>query len=501
MKSKVPKHIGFEIELGNHLINAAENKTAGDAAKAMVEAHHRKWGGETNGDSESATDFDGDGFRFYLDHEHAEICTPLVASATDLVLAFRDARRIVAACKKAAEHEVGQLRISYNNTNRHGVAWAFHINTLVSRKAFDKWRAEEWAPLKKHWVPFLVTSLPLVGTGKVGAENNTSDTAFQFSQRADFMDAEVGLETVHAKSLINKRDEPLADPETYARLHVIAWDTNLMEFANWLKFGISQILLALIEEGVPLPDMALVDPVQAIQAVSRDLKLRKPLRLKDRQRESALGVQRRMAEATARAIEAGCAACLVPDVNLIVRKWIETIDDLEARNARLSRRLDWCAKLHLLRRAREMGKQDRQQMLMLDLHYAEVEGLFEKLEQAGAFNRLEDFIPRVSLASKRRQLVPREQARAALVSRFGQHLTSVYWDHAAGRDETGRLWIIPMDDPLDGRDLFKVVSNAEDWPACLSRLIEMNLAQAVAVCAAVGESRQSESMEGSLVGN
>ena len=495
MRTNFPKYCGFEIELGNHPAKAAEEKTAVDAAVALVAAHHRKCGGQTDGDSESAREFDDEGFRFYLDHEHAEICSPLVPSAAHAVLAMREARRIVGACKQAAEEEVGPLRVSYNNTNRVGIAWAFHGNFLVARAAFDKWREDDWAPLKKQWVPFLVTSLPIVGTGKVGAENGASDTTFQFSQRADFMDGEVGFETVDSKTLINTRDEPLADPERYARLHVIAWDTNLMDFANFLKFGVSQVLLALIEEGVPLPDLALVEPVKAMQVVSRDLKLRKRLRLQNGRRETALGVQRRLAEAAARAIEAGCAACQVPDAELIVRLWMETIEDIEARSGRLSRRLDWCSKLSLLRRAQELTKTDRQETLMLDLHYAEVGGLFEKLEKAGAVDRLEDFIPRKSLAIRKPQLVAREQARAILVNRFGQHLNSVYWDHAVGRDETGRPWVIPMDDPMDGRELLTVVTSAEDWASCLNRLIEMNMAQAVAVCVVVCESRSNGSEE------
>jgi len=501
MRTSVPKHIGFEIELGNHLANATEDTPAASAASALVAAHHRQFRGQTVGDNEPANEFDSDGFRFYLDHEHAEVCSPVVASAARLVLAMREARRMVTACKRAAEQEAGPLRVSYNNTNRHGVAWAFHENVLVSRTAFDRWREADWGPLKKQWLPFLATSFPLVGTGKVGAENGAGDTDFQFSQRVDFIDGEVGLETVDAKTLINTRDEPLADPARYARLHVIAWDTNLMDFANWLRFGISQILLALIEEGVPLPDMALADPVPATQAVSRDLKLRQRLRLQNGRRETALGVQRRLAEATARSLEAGCAACQVPDAELIARQWLETLDLIEARSPRLGRRLDWCAKLNLLRRAAEMGTTDRQQMLILDLQYAEVGGLFDKLEKAGAVDRLEDFVPRNSLATRKLRLVPREEARAALVRRFGQHLDGVCWDQAAGRDEIGRLWVIPMDDPLDGRDLLKVVTSARDWRSCLSRLIQRNMAQPVAVCAAVPASRQREAGEGFLVGN
>lgn len=488
-KAIIPKYVGFEIELGSHPSGSPSETCVADVAKALVKAHHRHFQSGAGRSDDSGSEFDDRGFRFYLDHQHAEIASPLCASAVHLALTMRAARKAATRGMKAAAVELGPIRVSYNNTNRAGVAWAFHGNFLVARTAFDKWRENDWAPLRKQWLPFLVTSLPILGTGKVGAENGGRDTAFQFSQRADFIDGVTGLETVTSKSLINTRDEPLASPEKFARLHVIAFDTNLAEFANWLKFGISQLLLALIEEKAPMPDLALDSPVRAFHAVSRDLKLQKRLRLQNGRRQTALEVQRRLAEAAARAIEAGCAACQVPDAELIIEKWIETLDDLDARRPRLNRRLDWCAKLGLIHRAQEMGAIGRSQMLMLDLQYAEVGGLFERLEKAGAVDRLEDFVPKKAMAKGASEFLPREQARAVLVRRFGRHLASVDWDHALGRDEAGGLWFIPMDDPLDGHELLSVVTSAEDWDSCLRQLIRMDLARGVAVCAVVCEGR------------
>jgi len=419
----------------------------------------------------------------YLDHEHAEICSPLVPSAALLVLAMRDARSMVATCKKLAEQQVGPVLVSFNNTNRHGTAaWAFHANLLVARKAFDGWRAAQWEPLKKQWVPFLVTSLPLFGTGKVGAEHGSKDCRYQLAQRADFIDEEVGLATTEHKNLINTRDEPLADPDRYARLHVIAFDTNLCEYATWLKFGVSQVLLALIEEGVPLPDVTLKDPVGAMNAVSRDMTLQKELQFKEGKRDTAIGIQRRLAEAAAKQIAAGCAATSVPDAVLIVEKWVETLDELESRHPRLSRRLDWCAKLSMLRRTAAAGNVDDQKARVLDLRYAEVGGIFEQLEQAGAVDSLEDFISVQGLTKTALHLLPREQARAVLVNRFGRYLVEVDWDHVVVNID-GRPWFISMDDPLGGEDLLRIVNRAQGWEECARKIVQAQLAvPAVAVC-------------------
>jgi Pup amidohydrolase len=489
----VPKYIGFEIELGNHRVEAAGEESAFEPAGALVEAHHRLFPGQMDEGDGAAGEFDSCGFRFYLDHKHAEISSPLASSAADLVLHMRQARKIVAACKQAAEAETGPLRVSFNNTNRHGCRWGCHGSVLVSRPAFNLWQEEDWELRLSPWVTFVVISILLSGTGKVGGECGARDIDFQLSQQADFIGGTVGLDTVASKTIINTRDEPLADPARYARFHITAWDTNLMEFATWLKFGIAQLLPALIEEGLDLPDLTLADPVRAVRTVSRDLKMKKRLRLRNGRRETALELHRRLAEAVARAIAKGCAASQVPDAELIVGHWLETLDDLETGHPRLSRRLDWCAKRDLLRRAQKLGTKDRPRQLLLDLHYAEVGGLFEKLEKAGAVDHLEDFIPPAVLAARASESVPREQARATLVRRFGRHLVHVDWDYAIGQDEAHRLWFIPMDDPLDGRELLEAVVRAQDWAACLSRLIDMELAQTAAICALVCEDRPDDS--------
>jgi len=198
----------------------------------------------------------------------------------------------------------------------------------------------------------------------------------------------------------------------------------------------------------------------------------------------------RLAEAAARALETGCAACQVPEAECILRKWMETIDDLEARRPHLSRRLDWRAKLDVLQRARELATTDRQRLRMVDLHYAELGGLFEKMEQIGAVDRLEDFLPAKSLTARRPRIVTRERVRALLVGRFGRHLDRVDWDYAVGRDEAGRRWLIRLDDPLDSRELLKVVTDAKDWDSCVEGLIRTASAQAVAnISAAVCDGR------------
>ena len=72
---------------------------------------------------------------------------------------------------------------------------------------------------------------------------------FQLSQRADFFEEEVGLETTLKRPIVNTRDEPHADPGAYRRLHVIAGDANLSEKQILLKLGSTALVLAALEAG------------------------------------------------------------------------------------------------------------------------------------------------------------------------------------------------------------------------------------------------------------
>jgi len=71
---------------------------------------------------------------------------------------------------------------------------------------------------------------------------------FQLTQRAEFFEEEVGLETTLKRPLVNTRDEPHSDSQKYRRLHVIVGDANLSEISTFLKVGVTALVLAMIED-------------------------------------------------------------------------------------------------------------------------------------------------------------------------------------------------------------------------------------------------------------
>ena len=170
----------------------------------------------------------------------------------------------------------------------------------------------------EHFTPFIVSRQIFCGAGKVGAENNTASTAYQISQRADFFETEVGLDTMVKRPLINTRDEPHASREKYRRLHVIVGDANMSEYALYLKLGATALVLAMIEDDFLPRTFALRDPVATLKGISRDLTCRQPVPLDDGSTISPIALQWEYWAAA----ERYCATFPVEPWGLdVLRKW------------------------------------------------------------------------------------------------------------------------------------------------------------------------------------
>ena len=183
------------------------------------------------------------GARLYVDHAHPEYSTPEVTNPRDLVLWDKAGERVMAeAARRAATIPGTQpIHLYKNNTDNKGASYGAHENYLMRRQT-------AFADIVMHLTPFFVTRQIVCGAGRVGIGQDGSTPGFQISQRADFFEVEVGLETTLKRPIINTRDEPHADADKYRRLHVIIGDANLSEISTYLKVGTACLVLSMIEE-------------------------------------------------------------------------------------------------------------------------------------------------------------------------------------------------------------------------------------------------------------
>src|SRR3954454_1200463 len=241
------------------------------------------------------------GARLYVDHAHPEYSSPEVTGPLDAVRWDRAGELVMLASVRtlASSPVLPDVAVYKNNVDGKGATYGTHENYLVDR-------AVPFADLARRLMPFLVTRQVFTGAGRVGLGQRGEQAGFQLSQRADYIEAEVGLETTLRRPIVNTRDEPHADPDRWRRLHVIIGDANMLEVATYLKLGTTSLVLWLVERAVAGGDaahaaagalaavdrLALKDPVAAVHTVSHDLTLTTRLELADGRRLTALEVQR-----------------------------------------------------------------------------------------------------------------------------------------------------------------------------------------------------------------
>ena len=388
------------------------------------------------------------GARYYVDHAHPEYSSPECSNARDAVIWDKAGERILEDSIAAAQSMVpdGERVFIYkNNSDGKGNSYGTHENYLVDRKV-------PFAEIVKHLTPFFVSRQIYTGAGKVGAENTNDSVDYQISQRADFFEVEVGLETTFKRPIINTRDEPHADPEKYRRLHVIVGDANMCQIPIFLKIGATSLVLKMIEDEFIADDLTLREPVRSMRAVSHDTSCRAPLELADGRSITAIELQweyLRLAKKYVQEYEDQDE--ITADV---VDRWERVLDRLEDDPMTLSRELDWVAKLSLLEayRERDSLEWDHPKLQLIDLQYHDVQrekGLYWKLESSGKVDTIvtEDEIRR---AVDHPPEDTRAYFRGECLRRFSHVIVAASWDALIFDTGDEPLRKVPTMEPMRG---------------------------------------------------
>ena len=135
------------------------------------------------------------------------------------------------------------LKFYKNNVDGKGQSYGSHENYQYSRQT-------DFSRLTQALVPFFVTRQVIIGAGRVGIGQESERDGFQISQRADYFEQEVSLETTLNRGIVNTRDEPHALATKFRRLHVIVGDANMSQFSSFLKLGMTKLVLDCIEADV-----------------------------------------------------------------------------------------------------------------------------------------------------------------------------------------------------------------------------------------------------------
>lgn len=406
-------------------------------------------------DPGAATTILTNGARLYVDHAHPEYSSPEVTNPLDAVrwdkageiVALQAVRRLM------ANPAMPDVVLYKNNVDGKGASYGTHENYLVDR-------AIPFSDLVAHLVPFLVTRQVFTGAGRVGIGPTGQQPGFQISQRADYIEAEVGLETTLRRPIVNTRDEPHADRTRWRRLHLIIGDATMLEVATYLRLGTTSLVLWLLEHAAEHPDavarlraLAPADPVSAVHQVSRDVALTARIDLADGRTLTALEIQAEYLTAVRDAV-GSAADRQTADV---LDRWASVLDRLGQDPALCAREVEWVAKLRLLdgmRRRDRLGWDDPR-LAAMDIQWSDVRperGLYHRLVAADAVERL---VPDAAAVSAVTEPPPDTRAyfRGSVVRLFGGQVRAASWDSVVlDVPRLSSLRRIPLADPWRGTE-------------------------------------------------
>ncbi len=384
------------------------------------------------------------GARFYNDHTHPEYSTPECRSLQDLVAHDRAGERIVQHATNRRNRALGTsaVQVYKNNTDLHGHSYGCHDNYLIPR-------ALPFEQIAKGLLPFLVSRQLFAGSGKVGIEAQDSPCQhgrFQISQRADFMETEMSVDTMHNRPILNTRDEPHANRVKYRRLHLIVGDANMCEYATALKVGTTRVIFDLIGLGAA-PDLELHHPVSAIKTLSQDPDLKAVVSLKTGGTLSGIDIQAEYLLAAQKHLSGHDE-----ETDWVLSQWEKTLDLLQRDRRALVGRLDWVTKYWLLESfvQEECLEWSDPWLASLDLEYHNLNpdrGLYLGLEAEGRVERL-CTEPAIEAAMTSGPRDTRGGIRGLCVKHFRDQIKSVQWEHIQFKG-----WLKPRF--LDMNDMFE----------------------------------------------
>jgi proteasome accessory factor PafA2 len=388
------------------------------------------------------------GARLYVDHAHPEYSSPEVTTPRAAVTWDRAGELVMREAVRRLSTVPPGVNLYKNNTDGKGASYGTHENYLMRRET-------PFSEIARHLIPFFVTRQVMCGSGRVGIGTDSQRPGFQISQRSDFFEVEVGLETTLKRPIINTRDEPHAVADLYRRLHVIIGDANHCDVANLLKLGTTSLVLALIEDGAITQDLTLSKPVATLQAISHDPALNEKVELVDGRKMTAvelLWIYFEMASAYVEQRSGGA-----PDADTAeVFRWWETVLDRLGRDPFEARaEVDWVAKLGVLNGYRERDglEWSDPRLRAVDIQWSDVradKGLFHRLTSAGRFEQLvqeED----VERAVTRPPEDTRAYFRGGCLARWPDSVVAASWDSVIFEVPGQRtLQRVPMLEPLRG---------------------------------------------------
>jgi proteasome accessory factor A len=436
---------GLENEYGVTCTLKGQRRLSPDEVSRYIFRRVVSWGRSSNVFLEN-------GARLYLDvGSHPEYATPECDLIRDLVVHDKAGELILSKLVESAEDKLreegirGTIYLVKNNTDSAGNSYGCHENYLIKR-------TEDLNKYSEIIIPFLISRQIYSGAGKV--INTAKGAVFTISQRAEHIWEGVSSATTRSRPIINTRDESHADAEKYRRLHVIVGDSNMSQFATFLKVGVMGLVLRVLEDrSQSFRDMTLDNPVRAIREISHDITLKKRVKLINSRELTALEIQNEYLD---KVIKYADHNGLPEEEATILKLWMTTLRLLESDPMQLQDQVDWIAKYRLIEdyRTKKRISMSSPLVALIDIQYHDTNrdrGVFYKMERRGLVKTLVKFEEIESAIE-----TPPSTTRALLRGNFVKQAKiknrdfTVDWLHLKLNDQSQRT--ILLKDPFKSHD-------------------------------------------------
>jgi proteasome accessory factor A len=388
------------------------------------------------------------GARFYVDHAHPEYSAPEVLNPMDITkwdLAGEQIMKIAVAID-GKDYPDDQIRVFKNNVDNKGSSYGTHEN-------YQMHRTTQFSKIVAGLTPHFITRQIFCGAGRIGIGQKSEKVGFQISQRADYIEAHVGLETTMRRPIINTRDEPHADPKISRRLHVIIGDANMSDFANILKVGSTALVLSMIEDDfVDFEEVDLLNPVGVVKEISHDIDIRNIYLTNSGKKYSAIDIQEWYLEKSKLYLS---QQGFDNNSRQVIDFWEQALNGLRNNKEELASRIDWIAKLALINRYQEKDGLTLNDDVIksIDFKYSEItsdEGIAQVLRRS---NFLKTYVDssEVNKAISEPPTDTRAWFRGQATSKFSKSVAAASWDSLIfDIDKSEPLFRVSTTDPLKG---------------------------------------------------
>jgi proteasome accessory factor A len=339
-----------------------------------------------------------------------------------------------------------QIRVFKNNVDNKGSSYGTHEN-------YQMHRSTQFSKIVAGLTPHFITRQIFCGAGRIGIGQKSEKVGFQISQRADYIEAHVGLETTMRRPIINTRDEPHADPKISRRLHVIIGDANMSDFANILKVGSTALVISMIEDDfVDFEEVDLLNPVGVVKEISHDLDIRNIYLTNSGKKYSAIDIQEWYLEKSKLYLS---QQGFDNNSRQVIDFWEQALNGLRNNKEELASRIDWIAKLALINRYQEKDGLTLNDDVIksIDFKYSEItsaDGIAQVLRRS---NFLKTYVDssEVNKAISEPPTDTRAWFRGQATSKFSKSVAAASWDSLIfDIDKNEPLFRVSTTDPLKG---------------------------------------------------